>query len=433
MSFGDADDDRIELTRQRARELAAEYRASLRALERIIQKGGLVVIVEKIRPDHNVSGRQADAVRLRDEEELMNTIWKVVEMLRGAMSPSDAADLVIAEIGRQAGIDESDFAALVRPDIEKVRAGSSYSVIQAAVAQIMAGPPEDLLRELAETEAASRSSELPTFDFSERLADFLWDATRVRVAFDAGLWLALLLAARLGATSGGSVSFVAINPATVARAMVLAKSLGLPLEVRRLSGYFTEAPEAFDLTYLLPPIGYRMKEPASIRAAIDALITGPGRATAETLAIGEILSSVPGRAVLLTGPGLAWRPAGVERQLRQDLVTSGLLAAAIQLPEGVVWNGTTMGGFLRDVYVRGKYRDVILPMVVLSALTPSEFDQAGGARGGSLPEGGDEGDRAGRRPPSGGFRLRLLQHQQVDAEADLLDRGQRPADPAGEH
>ena len=31
-------------TRQRALELAAEYRASLRALERIIQKGGLVVI-----------------------------------------------------------------------------------------------------------------------------------------------------------------------------------------------------------------------------------------------------------------------------------------------------------------------------------------------------------------------------------------------------
>ena len=164
---------------------------------------------------------------------------------------------------------------MVRP-IEKVRAGSSYSVIQAAVAQIMAGPPEDLLRELAETEAASRSSELrPSTSASVSptscgtLPAFGWRSTR-----DYGwpYYLPLALAPRRRI-----VSFVAINPATVARAMVLAKSLGLPLEVRRLSGYFTGAPEAFDLTYLLPPIGYRMKEPASIRAAIDALITGPGR------------------------------------------------------------------------------------------------------------------------------------------------------------
>jgi hypothetical protein len=47
MSFGDAlDDDRIELSRQRAMELAAELRANLRGLERIVQKGGLVVIAE---------------------------------------------------------------------------------------------------------------------------------------------------------------------------------------------------------------------------------------------------------------------------------------------------------------------------------------------------------------------------------------------------
>lgn len=46
MSFGDAVDDRIELSRQRASELADEFRANLRALERIVQKGGLVVIAD---------------------------------------------------------------------------------------------------------------------------------------------------------------------------------------------------------------------------------------------------------------------------------------------------------------------------------------------------------------------------------------------------
>lgn len=46
MSFGDVDDNRVELSRRRAMELAAELRANLRGLERIVQKGGLVVITE---------------------------------------------------------------------------------------------------------------------------------------------------------------------------------------------------------------------------------------------------------------------------------------------------------------------------------------------------------------------------------------------------
>lgn len=308
----------------------------------------------------------------------MNTIWKVVEMMRGAMSPSDAADLIIAEIGRQAGIDEIDLIPLARPEIEKVRVGSSYPVIQAAVAQIVAAPHENLLRELAESE---RNFEQPTFAFNERLDDFRWDATRIRVAFDAGQWLALLLAARLSDTPGGSVCFEAIGSTTATRAMVLARSLGLPLEVKRSSGYFANAPEAFDLTYLLPPIGYRMKEVDTVHDALDAPTAGSGRATAETLALGELLSSIPGRAVLLTGPGLAWRPAGVERQLRQDLVKSGRLAAAIQLPEGVVWAGTTIGAFLVVCSPVGTGSN----LVAVADLTGPDFVRRGGRRRSLLP------------------------------------------------
>ena len=76
----------------------------------------------------------------------MNTTWKVTRNnSRRAVRP-DAVDFIIAEVGRQSGIDQADLDALVRPEPEKARAGSSYPVFQAAVTQIAAGPNEDLLR-----------------------------------------------------------------------------------------------------------------------------------------------------------------------------------------------------------------------------------------------------------------------------------------------
>lgn len=307
----------------------------------------------------------------------MNTIWKVVEMTRGAVPAAEVVDLIVAEIGHQAGIAEADLGVLLRPETKNVRAGSSYPVFQAAVAQIAAGSTEDLLRGLAEIEAGSRFVESLTYEAGERLGDFLADAIRVRVAFDAGVWLALLLAARLAPVADAIVCFEAVNPAIASRAAVLGKSLRLPIAVKKQSGFFGETPAPdFDLTYLFPPLNYRMDESRPVHLALGELIGGPGRATAETVAIGEILASVPGRAVLLAGPGVAWRTAGAERQLRQDLVESGRLAAAIQLPEGVVWNGTMIGALLAICHPKG----IKSHLISVADLTGQDYVRKDGRR-----------------------------------------------------
>lgn len=69
------------------------------------------------------------------------------------------------------------------------------------------------------------------------------------------------------------VSFETVNAVIGGRAEVLGKALGLPLSVKQQSGIFAEAPAAnFDLTYLLPPLGYRLHEPIPVHPALGGFL-----------------------------------------------------------------------------------------------------------------------------------------------------------------
>jgi type I restriction enzyme M protein len=176
---------------------------------------------------------------------------------------------------------------------------------------------------------------------AKQVAKFAQEASSVRCSFD----LALHPALHAAITDGNerTVRFVSKAQEICDLANLSAIMLGVDLDVVPANPLYRFDADVFDVEIIMPPFGAALEGrdalPVSVLERIGA--SGYGRLHHEAVAIADMLVNAENaRAVLGLTSGALFRSVGVEAAVRDELVTSGRLAAVFAVPPGMMYSGT---------------------------------------------------------------------------------------------